>query len=295
VAIGVVVAALIAVAAFLVADGKLLTPTHPVPSLVGKTLVEARQTVKPDHFTVRQTGHAYSISLAAGLIVSQRPAPRAGHRIRAKQGSSIGVVVSSGPPPVAIPDLTTYSSCHDAVQALAAVHLVGTCPASAAQYSSTVPAGGILSTSPTGVALYGSTVTIITSEGHAPVAIPAVTALGASYATASAALTALGFVPAQSQAYSPTVPSGQPIGTSPTGVQPFGSTVSVIISEGPQPVTIPGNLVGQSVTADTAALKALGLVVGGPYGPAGSTTVLSTDPVAGPSVLPGTTVNLYTV
>jgi len=296
VAIGVVVAALIAAAAFLVADGKLLTPSHPVPSLVGKTLVEADQTVKPDHFTVRQTGHAYDITLAAGLIVSQHPTPRSGgHRVTAKQGSSIGVVVSSGPPPVAIPDLTTFSSCNDAVQALAAVHLVGTCPASAAQYSPTVASGGILSTSPTGVALYGSTVTIITSKGHAPVAIPVVTGAGTSYTTASAALTALGFVPAETKQYSSTVATGQVIGTTVAGLQPFGSTVTVAVSLGPQPVTIPGSLVGQSVTADTAALQALGLVVGGPYGPAGSTTVLSTDPAAGTSVLPGTTINLYTV
>ena len=45
----------------------------------------------------------------------------------------------------------------------------------------------------------------------------------------------------------------------------------------------------------TSALTALGLQVAGPYGPPGSTTVLSTDPAAGTSVLPGTTVNLYTL
>jgi eukaryotic-like serine/threonine-protein kinase len=296
VAVGVVVAALIAAAAFLVADGKILTPSHPVPSVVGKTLVQANLAVKHDHFTVRQTGHAYSITLAAGLIVKQSPTPRAhGHKVMAKQGSHIGVVVSSGPPPVGIPNLTTFSSCNDAIQALAAVHLVGTCPPSAAQYSSSVASGGILGTSPNAVALYGSTVTIITSKGHAPVAIPVVTGAGTSYTTASAALTALGFVPAETKQYSSTVATGQVIGTTVAGLQPYGSTVTVAVSLGPQPVTIPGTLIGQSVAADTATLQALGLVVGGPYGPAGSTTVLSTDPVAGTSVLPGTTINLYTV
>ena len=38
-----------------------------------------------------------------------------------------------------------------------------------------------------------------------------------------------------------------------------------------------------------------GLKVAGPYGPPGSTKVLSTDPAAGTSVQPGTTVNLYTL
>jgi beta-lactam-binding protein with PASTA domain len=74
----------------------------------------------------------------------------------------------------------------------------------------------------------------------------------------------------------------------------FGSTVTVSISLGPQPVAIP-NVVGQSVAAATAALQAAGLKPAGPYGPAGSTTVLSLDPPAGTTVLPGTTVNIYTL
>ncbi len=75
---------------------------------------------------------------------------------------------------------------------------------------------------------------------------------------------------------------------------PFGSTVTVDVSLGPQPVTIPDE-VGNSVATATTALEALGLHVAGPYGPPGSTTVLSTDPAAGAAVQPGTTVNLYTL
>jgi beta-lactam-binding protein with PASTA domain len=91
--------------------------------------------------------------------------------------------------------------------------------------------------------------------------------------------------------------TGQVIGTTPAstaGPIPFGSKVTVSISLGPQPVVIP-NVVGDSVAAATAALSALGLQVAGPYGPAGSTQVLSSDPAAGTSVQPGTTVNLYTL
>jgi beta-lactam-binding protein with PASTA domain len=71
--------------------------------------------------------------------------------------------------------------------------------------------------------------------------------------------------------------------------------VTVIVSLGPQPVTIPASVVGESVDKATAALQALGLKVAGPYGPPGSNKVLSTDPAPGTSVLPGTTVNLYTL
>ncbi len=294
----VTVGALLAVGAVVAARSKLFTPSHAVPSLVGTSVPQARRAVSVDHFTVRQTGTTTSITRAAGLIVTQRPTSRAGGKpVSAKEGTVIDVVVSSGPPPVAIPNLTGYSTCNDAIQALAAVHLVGACPASAAQYSPTAPVGAILGTTPSGTALYGSTVTIVTSKGHAPVAVPSVNGAGSTYAAAAAALTAAGFVPAQTSGYSATVPTGQVIDTTPStaaGPQPFGSQVTVIVSIGPQPVTVP-DVVGQSVSSATDALQALGLKVAGPYGPPGSKRVLSTDPAAGTSVQPGTTVNLYTL
>jgi serine/threonine protein kinase len=295
----VVLVAAVGAAGFVVANrSKLFTPSHPIPLLVGKSISQADRAVRADHFTVRQTGHDFSISVGTGLILSQQPTPRAGGKtVSAKEGSTISAVVSAGPPPVAIPNLSAFANCNDAIQALQAVHLVGVCPVSAAQYSSTVVAGAVLSTSPTGSALYGSSVTIITSKGHAPVAIPAVTGTGSTYGTASTALSAAGFVPSQNQTYSATVPSGQVIGTTPdptAGPQPFGSKVTVNVSLGPQPVTIP-DVVGESVNKATSALEALGLQVAGPYGPPGSNKVLSTDPAAGASVPPGTRVNLYTL
>ncbi len=294
----VVVGGLVAAGAVLATKNKIFTPSHPVPVLVGKSLAQAGQVVRADHFRVHQTGQAFSIALGPGLIVSQRPPPRAGGKpVSAKEGSTINVVVSAGPPPVAIPNVGTFATCNDAVQALQAVHLIGVCPPSAEQYSPTVVAGAVLGTSPTGTAPYGSSVTIITSKGHAPVVVPAVNGAGSTYATAAAALSAQGFVPSQAQAYSPTVQSGQVIGTTPdasSGPQPFGSKVTVNISLGPQPVTIPP-VAGESVAAATAALQGMGLKVAGPYGPPGSSKVLSTDPAIGTSVPPGTTVNLYTL
>jgi serine/threonine-protein kinase len=69
--------------------------------------------------------------------------------------------------------------------------------------------------------------------------------------------------------------------------------VAVQVSLGPQPVTVP-SLTGQSPAAATAALSALGLVPGGPYGPPGGTAVVSTSPSGGTSVPVGSTVNVYT-
>ena len=123
--------------------------------------------------------------------------------------------------------MASFTDCHDAVAALAAVHLVGVCPAAAAavQLHRARPAPSS-APRPTGHAPYGSTVTIVTSKGHAPVAVPAVTGTGTTYASAAAALTAAGFAPVESKVYSSTVPVGQVIGTVPgrrRPGRPFGS------------------------------------------------------------------------
>ena len=297
-----VVATLLVAAAILLVvlatDGQLLTPSHPVPELVGKPLTAARAAARPGGFTVKLVGTTPSVTVARGDIVSQVPmAERNGHHVLAQQGSTVRVVVSSGPPPVAIPDVTTFTDCHDAVQALAAVHLVGHVPGGSRAVQLDGARRWRARDVADGSALYGSAVTVILSKGHAPVAIPAVTGSTSTFATAQAALAAAGFTATQAMAYSPTVPAGQVIGTTPpasAGPQAFGSSVTVTVSKGPQPVVIP-NVVGHSVAAATSALQGLGLTVAGPYGPPGSSTVLSTDPAAGASVQPGTTVNIYTL
>ncbi len=275
---------------------QVFTPSSPVPVLEGRTLPAATAAARTVHLGVRVTGRTTSITVPAGIVISQRPTARSGStRTTLKQGSTIAVVLSTGLPQVVIPDLASFTDCHDAVQALAAVHLVGVCPPTAAQYDSTVPAGAIVGTSPVASAPYGSTITVITSKGHAPVDVPSVAGPASAYGSAAAALTAAGFAPVEAKAYSSTVPTGQVIGTAPAtgGAQPFGSTVTVQVSLGPQPVTVP-SLTGQSPSTAAAGLTALGLVPGGPYGPPGAKTVVSTSPDGGTSVPVGSTVDVYT-
>ncbi len=296
VAVSTLVALLVAGGLTYAVEAQLFTPSHPVPSLVGHPVATADHAVHPDHFTVRVTGHAYSLTAAAGLILTQSPAAsRKGHVVTAKEGSVISVTVSKGLPPVSIPDVSSFSTCSDATKALAAAHLVGSCPPTAAVYSSTVPAGAVITTKPTGTATYGSAVVIVTSKGHAPVVVPVVGGPNTTYATATAALKQAGFVAAENREYNASIPAGEVIGTDPTnaaGPQPYGSTVTVAVSLGPQPVLVP-DLAGHSVTAAFNTLETLGLHPAGPYGPAGAKTVASTNPGSGTSVLPGTTVNVY--
>ncbi|HEY2565806.1 MAG TPA: protein kinase [Acidimicrobiales bacterium] len=292
----VVVLALLGAGAVVAVRDKVFTPSHTIPSLAGKTVAQAQAAVADDRFTVRESSHQFDITVPAGQIISQRPAsaPAHGPPVTAKEGLVISVVVSTGPPPVTFPDLTTFSSCSDAIKALQALHLVGVCPVANEQYSDTAPAGTILGSTPSGTAPYGSTVVIATSKGHQPVAIPSVA--GDSYSDAAAALQGAGFIATQSQAYNSTVPAGSVISTTPdpsAGPQAFGSTVTVNVSLGPQPVPVPSGLNGQTVAKATTALQAAGLTVGSVFGPAGG-KIFDTDPASGTQVQPGSTVNLYT-
>jgi serine/threonine-protein kinase len=296
VAIIVIVLALLGAGAVVAVRDKVFTPSHTIPSLAGKTVAQAQAAVAKDHFTVHESAHHFNITVPVGKIISQQPAsaPAHGPPVTAKEGLVIKVVVSRGPPPVNFPNLTTFSSCGDATKALQALHLVGACPAANQQYSDTAPAGAILGSTPSGTAPYGSTVVISTSKGHQPVAIPSVA--GDSYSDAAAALQAAGFVATQSQAYNATVPAGSVVSTTPdpsAGPQSFGSTVTVNVSLGPQPVPVPSGLTGQTVAKATAALQAAGLAVGSVFGPAGG-KVFDTDPASGTQVQPGSKVNLYT-
>lgn len=82
-------------------------------------------------------------------------------------------------------------------------------------------------------------------------------------AAATTALTNLGFKTAQAQEYSVSVPAGQVSSTDPNAgaAAGRGSTVTLRISQGPKPVTIPA-LAGQSVDAATAAITGVGAKVG---------------------------------
>jgi beta-lactam-binding protein with PASTA domain len=293
----VVVVLALAAGALLAIKDKAFTPSHPVPALVGLTLAQAKSAAAKDHFTLKVDPGKTSITVAAGSVISQQPMPKAGRKL--KQGSTLNVVPSSGPPPVTVPSLAG-ATCASAAATLTAAHLVPSC--GTGQYSSTISSGVLISWSygstanPT-TAPYGATITLVPSEGHAPVDVPPLPA-GYTYAQAAAAIQAVGLVPAQVPASSTTVAAGQIISSSPASGAPaaYGSTVTVTVSSGPPTVAVP-DVVGDSVAQAEAALQSDGLVVGGPYGPnaqSSKAVVITTTPAAGTTIPTGHTVNLYT-
>ena len=82
---------------------KVFTPSHPVPTLAGLTLDQARAAAAKDHFTLHvENGHEVDHGRQRRHHLAR--APRSGKVL--KEGSTLSVVPSIGPPAVAVPSLT---------------------------------------------------------------------------------------------------------------------------------------------------------------------------------------------
>ncbi|MDO8107943.1 Stk1 family PASTA domain-containing Ser/Thr kinase [Isoptericola sp. b441] len=131
-------------------------------------------------------------------------------------------------------------------------------------FSPTIPKGSVVSTDPAPgerIRKNGS-VALAVSKGPDLRTVPSGLA-GSPVADAVAALKAAGFdVPEPQHQYDDSVPAGRVLGISAEdGAQlPVGSTVTVTVSDGPKPVTVP-SVLGQDATAAKKALEAVGLKV----------------------------------
>jgi serine/threonine-protein kinase len=267
-----------------VAKTKLLTPSHKLAVVTGLTTAQADAKLHRDHFHVVVVGHRDSVTAPLGQILRQIP----GAGTKMKEGSAVSVVLSGGPPPVAVPSLAAVTGDCPAVSALLVQdHLAAACTD---PNSTSVPKGKVIDWNPKGTVPWGSTVTVTVSAGPPVETIPSLT--GFTCQGATTALQSVGLVANCTQVYSSTVPSTEVVDWNPKGQAVEGSTVNITISQGPQPVTIPATLYSMTVSEAIGALQALGLVPLSGGGPLSGHVFLS-NPPAGQSVLPGTQVTLY--
>jgi len=253
-----------------------------VPNTVGGTVASARDAIARAGLLVRED-ERFSDD-PAGTVVAQDPAP--GHEVR--EGGEVELVVSRGAAPIAIP----VEAGESLADAQAALTEAGFTVEVQRRYDEERPRDTVITTRPAGRAPRYSTVTLVVSDGRRPIPIPDVA--GQSYDAAVAEITNAGFAPVRGDAFSDTVPSGTVIGTDPKGdgtAQP-GAQVRIIVSRGPDVVTVPA-VRGLSLDAASAALQAAGLnsAVSGAYRP--GATVRATDPPAGTTVKRNATVTLF--
>jgi beta-lactam-binding protein with PASTA domain len=291
--IGALILVLALVAGGLVAvHEKLFTPSHPVPTLTGLTIDQARAAAGKEHFTLHVRSGQKSITVGNGVVISQTP--KVGKIL--KQGATLSVVPSIGPPAVSVPSLSSLT-CAQAAATLLTAHLKGVCVTG--QYNNTITQVGVLVSwsyngepNPT-TAPYGSTIDMVPSLGHGPVAVPTAISQSDSYQDALVLLEAIGLNGTQVNSPSSSgVPAGDVISLNPPSGTPvaYGSTVTVTVSTGPPTTVVPG-VQGDTVTQATTALQNDGLVVAGVSGnPNG--TVAGTQPAQGTTVPTGSNVTI---
>ena len=283
-AVAALLAVLAGVAAFVTVRTATL-PRHAVPSLRGKTIAQARAEVADEEFRIRTAPARFDDEVPPGAIVVQDPSPLR----ELREGGSVTVVLSKGPAPRAVPDLT------DLDQAAAEKLLTdrGFVPRILLQPDEERAAGKVITWSPTGQALpKGIDVNVTVSSGPAPREVPDVS--GKSYDEAVAALAGAGLKAERADVFSSDVPKDAVVSTRPGigKMVPRDSAVVVNVSKGPDTVPVP-DVAGKTVAQATAALQAAGLEVSGTGGRPRGQLVFLTDPQAGSRVPRGSGVFLF--
>jgi len=197
----------------------------------------------------------FSETVADDLVISADP--KAGAQI--VRGSTITLEVSKGPELFVLDEALVGQAEADVATALADLPIV---VVRAENHHETVALGSVLGFDPpAGTELRrDQQVTMYVSLGPAPREVPVVA--GASRSDAEAALTAVGFVVEVREDFNGDVTAGVALGTDPApdaGPQPFGATIVLVISKGPDLVAVP-NVIGKDRDTAIAELQAAGFV-----------------------------------
>ncbi len=264
-------------------------PTHPVPDVVNMSQADAIDAIEEAGLAVGDISNETSDKIVAGNVIDTDPAVAT----ELPLGSSIDLVVSTGPAQVAVPDLVDSPEA-DVAAALDAVGLVAGDRTEAADES--IVAGNVISTDPSAASEVdpGSAVAYVVSTGPAQVAVPDL--VDSPEADVAAALDAVGLVAGdRTEAADESIVAGNVISTDPSAASEVdpGSAVAYVVSTGPAQVAVP-DLVDSPEADVAAALDAVGLVAGDRTEAADESivagNVISTDPSAASEVDPGSAV-----
>lgn len=277
-----------ALAVWLLTAGPLGSTT--VPTLKGSKQGAAVSRLHTAQLHARVTP-VFSETVPAGQVVSTAPDGGASTR----KNSTVTLTVSKGPERYPVPTVVRLPLAQARQQITDGSLTVGTVTEA---YDESVPAGSVVSTIPVvgTAAKRNSPVALVVSKGKEPVSVPDVS--GKPEAEATSTLTGLGLtVNSSPDQYSDTVPAGSVIETTPAAGASVhkGDEVTVVVSKGPEMVTVP-NVVDMKSRAAKSKLEALGFTVkfdrffGGVFD-----TVRGQNPKAGSSVRKGSTITLSIV
>lgn len=174
----VVLAALAAAGALVAQRSAVLS--HPVPALRDILPAKAVVALAPEHLRLVQQGSRYDPAVPAGAIADQSPLAGA----MAQEGRTVTVVLSAGPAPQAIPDLSNL----DQTAAIQRLDNAGLTASVVFAHNDTIPSGTVLDWTPhAGLESHDTLVTVTVSLGPALVKVPNVTTQTVQEATAALA------------------------------------------------------------------------------------------------------------
>ena len=213
-----------------------------------------------------EVSEEYSDSVAEGDIISTDPA-NVGDRGSKRRGQKVKVVVSKGVRQATVPDDildATSTSGKDPINALkkAGFDNVEQTAASDDAYSMEVPQGALLSLSvdPGATLPHNATITVTVSQGPKPVTMPNI--VGKTKDEAQQTMDDLKLTANWTESFDDKIPQGQVISASVDSGNTlhWGDSVDVVVSKGPETITLP-NYVGQKASDAKAALEKLGFTV----------------------------------
>jgi len=260
----------------------------PVQSVVGIEEQLARQKLEGQGFNVKSV-QEFDDQVDAGVVIDQ--SPEGGVRIA--KGDTVTITVSKGVEQVTVPKVVGL----DQTSALQLLQDKGLKLGKVKPGFSTKFAAGVVmaqSPKPNNTVPKGTPVDLVVSQGVQQVSVPSVIGLDESSATAT--LHNDGFnVSTQSQ--NSDQPQGTVIDQTPNGGSaPKGSTVSLVVSAGPQLATVP-SVIGDDEATATQALGSDGFnVVTKDISTPDQNSdgiVVNQDPPGGTQHQPGTTVTIY--
>ncbi|MDQ3646343.1 MAG: Stk1 family PASTA domain-containing Ser/Thr kinase [Actinomycetota bacterium] len=283
---------MVVIAALMLAGGAkaatlILPQDVPVPSLENLRLDTAQELAAQSDLEVEVAGRVADKEVPVGQVVSQDPADGV-----LKEGSTISVVLSTGPPPVKVPSLVGL----DEEAATARLEGRGFEIDDVKLRYSMQEEGTVVRQIPArGKLPWGSPVELVVSQGPKPIEVISVVGLAAEEAVTK--LEAAGFTTSLLDVYSDDIPAGDVVSTTPGPgeVVATGATIEIAVSIGPEfeEVRMP-DVRGMEVDDARARLEKLGLIVTvrDPCD-GGGTMVVETDPLAGSTLRENDPVALF--
>ncbi len=266
-------------------------PSHPLPDVTQRDRATAEGALRAVRFEVA-VEEQFIDATVPGIVTDQRPKAGVdgkGRPIALKEGDRVTLIVSKGPPPTPIPDLTDLTEAKAKAEIEKVGHVLGDVEK---PYDETVAAGVVMDWAPKGTSPpKGAKVSLKVSAGPAPRTVP--TLAGRTYESAVAALEAIGLraarAPDQYNADDDT--KGKVVIASPTqgATVKRGDVITMTVSAGRPEVP---SVNGLTVAEAEAKLATVGLKLDGKYGPTGGKVFLST-PIPGTKVTPGSSVDVF--